>query len=410
MAAEPHASLSTNQIRIAEFALAIGSFAIGTGEFAAMGFLPSVATGFGVPVPEAGRIISAYALGVVVGAPLFAVLGSKLSRRKLLLALMGLFAAGNIASALAPTFGALGALRFAAGLPHGAYFGVASLVAAGMAGPGGRARAVGRIMLGLTIATLFGTPLATWTGQIFGWRTAFAVVGALGVVTTVLVALHVPKDTVKRGAGPLRELGALREPQVWLTLGMAAIGFGGMFAVYSYITPTLVEVSGIPRVFVPFVLMVFGAGMVAGNLVGPRLADRALLPTIGGVLVWNIAVLALFSATAHLTWAAVLFVFLIGTGFAVVPAFQTRLMDVGREAQTLAAALNHSAFNIANALGAWLGGVAVSAGYGWASTGWVGALLALAGLGVFGVSLALERSERATGAPSPVGAGQVPSA
>lgn len=408
MAAQTHASLSPRQIRIAELALAIGSFAIGTGEFAAMGFLPNVATGFGVPVPEAGRIISAYALGVVVGAPLFAVLGAKLSRRRLLLALMGLFAAANVASALAPTFGALGALRFASGLPHGAYFGVASLVAAGMAGPGGRARAVGRIMLGLTVATLLGTPLATWTGQLLGWRTAFAVVGALGLVTTVLVALHVPKDTVKHGAGPLRELGALREPQVWLTLGMAAVGFGGMFAVYSYITPTLVEVSGIPRVLVPFVLMVFGVGMIAGNVVGPRLADRALLPTIGGVLVWNMAILALFSVTAHWAWAAVLFVFLIGTGFAVVPAFQTRLMDVGKEAQTLAAALNHSAFNIANALGAWLGGVVISAGYGWASTGWVGALLAVAGLAVFGLSLALERSARAPSVA--VAAPRVPSA
>ena len=404
MAAEQPASLTASQVRIAEFALAIGSFAIGTGEFAAMGFLPDVATGFGVPVPEAGRIISAYALGVVVGAPLFAVLGAKLTRRNLLLLLMGLFAAGNIASALAPTFGALGALRFASGLPHGAYFGVASLVAAGMAGPAGRARAVGRIMLGLTVATLFGTPIATWTGQLLGWRTAFAVVGALGAVTVGLVAHYVPKDRLQRGAGPLRELGALREPQVWLTLGMAAVGFGGMFAVFSYITPTLVEVSGIPHVFVPFVLMVFGAGMIVGNLVGPSLADRALLPTIGGVLVWNMTILALFSVTAHLAWAAVLCVFLIGTGFAVVPAFQTRLMDVGKEAQTLAAALNHSAFNIANALGAWLGGVVIAAGYGWASTGWVGALLALAGLGVFAVSLALERSTRATSATPAVAA------
>jgi DHA1 family inner membrane transport protein len=406
MAAGQPASLSTTQVRVAEFALAIGSFAIGTGEFAAMGFLPSVATGFGVSVPEAGRIISAYALGVVVGAPLFAVLGAKLTRRRLLLLLMGLFVAGNIASALAPTFGALLALRFASGLPHGAYFGVASLVAAGMAGPAGRARAVGRIMLGLTTATLLGTPLATWTGQMLGWRAAFAAVGALGIVTVALVALLVPRDKLQRGAGPLRELGALREPQVWLTLGMAAIGFGGMFAVFSYITPTLIEVSGISRGFVPFVLMVFGAGMIVGNLVGPHLADRALLPTIGGVIAWNMTVLALFSVTAHMAWAAVLFVFLIGTGFAVAPAFQTRLMDVGKEAQTLAAALNHSAFNIANALGAWLGGVVIAAGYGWASTGWVGALLALAGLGVFAVSLALERSTR----PSALAPQRVPAA
>jgi len=387
----PRASLSPRKVRIAEFALAIGSFAIGTGEFAAMGFLPSVASGFAIPVPEAGRIISAYALGVVVGAPLFAVLGAKVSRRNLLLVLMGLFAAGNLASALAPSFGALSVLRFVSGLPHGAYFGVASLVAAGMAGPAGRARAVGRIMLGLTIATLLGTPLATWTGQILGWRTAFAAVGALGLVTAALVAVHVPRDRPLRGAGPLRELGALREPQVWLTLAMAAVGFGGMFAVFTYITPTLVEVSGIPRAFAPFVLMVFGAGMIAGNLVGPRLADRALLPTIGGVLVWNMAVLALFALLARFAPAAVLLVFLIGTGFAVVPAFQTRLMDVGKEAQTLAAALNHSAFNIANALGAWLGGRVLDHGFGYPATGYVGAALSAVGLGVFLVSWSLHR-------------------
>ncbi|MBE7219943.1 MAG: MFS transporter, partial [Caulobacteraceae bacterium] len=282
--------------------------------------------------------------------------------------------------------------RFASGLPHGAYFGVASLVAAGMAGPSGRARAVGRIMLGLTVATLVGTPLATWAGQALGWRTAFAVVGTLGLVTAALVAALVPRDAPDRGAGPLRELGALREPQVWLTLGVGAVGFGGMFAVFSYITPTLVQVSGVPLRLVPVVLVVFGAGMIAGNLVGPRFADRALLPTIGAVLAWNVVVLAAFALLAGHAAAAVALVFLIGTGFAVVPALQTRLMDVGRDAQTLAAALNHSAFNIANALGAWLGGMVVSAGYGWAATGWVGAALGTGGLIVFALSMALGRT------------------
>ena len=196
----------SRQARLAELALAIGAFAIGTGEFAAMGFLPSVATGLGVTIPVAGRSISAYALGVVVGAPLIAVLGAKLSRRSLLLVLMGLFAAGNLADAAAPDFFSLLALRFASGLPHGAYFGVAALVAAGMAGPAGRARAVGRVMLGLTVATLVGTPIATFAGQALGWRTGFAFVGALALVTFVLVAFYVPRDAPERGAGPLREL------------------------------------------------------------------------------------------------------------------------------------------------------------------------------------------------------------
>jgi len=401
-------NVALRQARFAELALAIGAFAIGTGEFAAMGFLPSVADGLGVTIPQAGHSISAYALGVVVGAPLIAVLGAKLSRRALLLVLMSLFAAGNLASALAPNFVSLLGLRFASGLPHGAYFGVAALVAAGMAGPAGRARAVGRVMLGLTVATLVGTPVATWAGQALGWRTGFAFVGTLALVTFALVTLCVPRDAPARGAGPLRELGALKEPQVWLTLAIAAVGFGGMFAVFSYITPTLIHVAGIPEQAVPFVICVFGAGMVTGNVVGPRFADRALLPTIGWALVWNVAVLALFSVAVHNAWTAVPAIFLVGTMFAAGPALQTRLMDVGKEAQVLAAALNHSALNVANALGAWLGGVVMAAGYSWASTGFLGAALALGGIAVFAVSVALERAERrpsaecaVPGAPSP---------
>ena len=394
MPVEPPATISLARARAAEAALAVGSFAIGTGEFAAMGFLPSVADGFAVTVPQAGGIISAYALGVVVGAPVFAVLGAKLARRHFLLLLMAIFGFGNIASGLAASFPMLIGLRFVSGLPHGAYFGVASLVAAGMAGPGGRAKAVGRVMLGLTVATLLGTPLATWAGQLLGWRAAFALVGAIGLLGVALSAIFVPHDEPEHGAGPLRELGALSNLQVWLTLAVGAVGFGGMFAVFTYITPTLVQVSGIPLAWVPAVLACFGAGMILGNVVGPRLADRGLMPTIFGTIVWNAAILALFSLAVHWAWTAVPFVLLIGTGFAAVPALQTRLMDVGREAQTLAAALNHSALNIANAFGAWLGGAVISAGYGWAATGWVGALLALAGLAVFAVSVALDRKQR----------------
>jgi DHA1 family inner membrane transport protein len=387
------ASVSSRTARVAEFALAIGSFAIGTGEFAAMGFLPSVADGLGVTIPEAGHSISAYALGVVFGAPLIAVIGAKLARRTLLLLLMTLFAAGNLASSLAPNFEALLALRFISGLPHGAYFGVAALVAAGMAPPLGRTQAVGRVMLGLTIATLIGTPAATWAGQTLGWRAGFAFVGSMALVTIALVTFCVPRGEADPHASPLRELGALKVPQVWLTLGIAAVGFGGMFAVFSYITPTLIHVSGLPASAVPFVLVVFGAGMVAGNIVGPLFADRALMATIGGTLVWNAAGLAFFALSASNPWLVVPAVFWVGTAFASGPALQTRLMDVGREAQTLAAALVHSAFNIANAFGAWIGGVAIASGYGFASTGWVGAALALSGLIVFAASLALHRRE-----------------
>ena len=372
---------------MAGLALAVGGFGIGTGEFGIMGLLPDVAGDIGVSIPLAGHVISAYAVGVVVGAPVIAVLAARLPRRMLLLALMTAFAAGNFASALASDYGWLVVLRFLTGLPHGAYFGVASLVAADMAQPNQRARAVGRVMLGLTVATLLGVPLATSLGQTLGWRAAFAAVGAIGSLAILLIWRFIPAVSADADASPLRELGALRRLQVWLTLGIGAIGSGGMFAVYSYITPMLVDVAGIRESIVPFVLCVFGTGMIIGNVVGSRLADSALLPTIGGVLIWNAIVLGLLIFTAGHAWLAVINVLLIGTGFAHVPALQTRLMDVAADAQTLAAALNHSAFNVANALGAWVGGLTIAAGYGWTSTGWVGTLFALGGVGVFTMSL-----------------------
>lgn len=394
--------VSMRQVHLAEVALAVGGFAIGTGEFGIMGLLPDVASDIGVSIPVAGHVISGYALGVVIGAPVIAVLAARLSRRTLLLASMTVFAAGNVASALAPDYGWLVVLRFLTGLPHGAYFGVASLVAANMAQPNQRARAVGRVMLGLAVATLLGVPLATSFGQMVGWRAAFAVVGAIAALTILLIWRFVPADRADAAASPFRELGALRRLQVWLTLGIGAVGSGGMFAVFSYITPTLVNVAGIRESLVPFVLCVFGTGMIIGNVAGSRLADRALLPTIGGLLVWNAAVLGLLVFTAGHAWLAVTNVLLIGTGFAVVPGLQTRLMDVAADAQTLAASLNHSAFNIANALGAWTGGLTIAAGYGWTSTGWVGTSVALGGLGVFAMSLltdgTLRRRSRASAA------------
>ena len=383
----PYKSSPGHQVLLAGFALAVGGFGIGTGEFGIMGLLPDVAGDMGVSIPLAGHVISAYALGVVVGAPVIAVLAARLPRRMLLLVLMTAFAAGNFACALASDYGWLVALRFLTGLPHGAYFGVASLVAADMAHPNQRARAVGRVMLGLTVATLLGVPLATSFGQTLGWRAAFAAVGAIGSLAILLIWRFIPAVSADADASPLRELGALRRLQVWLTLGIGAIGSGGMFAVYSYITPMLVDVAGIRESIVPFVLCVFGTGMIIGNVVGSRLADSALLPTIGGVLIWNAIVLGLLIFTAGHAWLAVINVLLIGTGFAHVPALQTRLMDVAADAQTLAAALNHSALNVANALGAWVGGLTIAAGYGWTSTGWVGTLFALCGVGVFTMSL-----------------------
>jgi MFS transporter, DHA1 family, inner membrane transport protein len=333
----------------------------------------------------------------VIGAPALAVLAAGWGRRALLIALMAAYAVANFGSALAPGYLSLNLLRFVSGLPHGTYFGVAALVAASLAPPGRRAAAVGMVMLGLTGATLAGVPIASALGQHFGWRAAFVFVGVVALAAMLMLRLWVPAVPAERGAGPMRELQALRNPHVWLTLGIGAIGFGGMFAVFSYIKPTLTEVAGLAVARVPLMLALFGSGMVAGNLVGSRLADRSLMRTIGGLLLWSVVVLGGFVFAAHHVASAALGLFLVGTIVAIGPALQIRLMDVAGEAQTLAAALNHSAFNLANALGAWLGGVAISAGLGWTSTGWVGALLAIAGFGVFVLALRADRRRQSLG-------------
>jgi DHA1 family inner membrane transport protein len=376
-------------------ALAMGGFAIGTTEFASMSLLPYFARGLGIDEPTAGHVISAYALGVVVGAPLIAVIGAKLARRTQLIALMVMFALGNGLSALAPTYGWLLFFRFLSGLPHGAYFGMAALVAASLVPPNRRTTAVSRVMLGLTVATVIGVPVASWVGQAVGWRSGFAIVAALGLTTVLLVSLFAPHDVPHADASPLRELGALKRGQVWLTLGIGAIGFGGLFAVYTYLATTLVEVTHVSPAFVPVVLAVFGAGMTIGNFFIPWFADRALMPTAGGLLLFSALMLLLFPLAAPHLWWVMADVFLIGMGGALGTVLQTRLMDVAEDAQALAAALNHSAFNTANALGPLLGGLAIDAGLGWTSTGPVGCGLALGGFAVWVVAcLDARRRER----------------
>lgn len=384
-------ALSPLAIILIEIALAVGGFGIGTGEFVIMGLLPEVAKTYGVSVPVSGHVISAYALGVVVGAPIIAVLAAKMTRRSLLLSLMSVFAIGNILSAMAPDFYSFTALRFITGLPHGAYFGVAALVAASMVPPNKRARAVGRVMLGLTIATLVGTPIANILGQWLNWRAAFYLVGFIGALTVALLWYFQPRDTVAEGASIKRELSAFARGQVWLTLGIAAVGFGGMFSVFSYIASTTTETAGMPVAMVSVVLALFGIGMNVGNIVGSRMADVSLTGTIGGTMLFNIVVMTVFGMAAQYPVVLCLCVFLIGCGFAAGPALQTRLMDVAADAQTLAAASNHSAFNIANALGAWLGGSVIALGWGFAATGYVGALLSAGGFAVFLASMALEK-------------------
>jgi len=387
-------AVSDPAFRTTVLALGLGGFAIGTGEFVIMGLLPEVAASLAVTIPQAGHVISAYALGVVVGAPLLAVLTAHWPRRLLLVVLMVLFGLGNLASAAAPGYLSLNALRFVAGMPHGTYFGVASLVAASLVPPGRRAQAVGLMMLGLTGATLVGVPVAAWLGQHWGWRSAFVLVGVIALLASVLIHRALPHMPAPEGASPLRELGALKNPQVWLTLGTGAIGFGGMFAVFSYIKPTLTEVTGLSLGAVPLVLALFGVGMTLGNIIGAWFADKAMMPTIGGMLVFNIVSLAMIPWTAQYWPTAAMSVLFVGFIAAIGTALQTRLMDVAADGQALAATLNHAAFNIGNALGALFGGLAISAGYGWASTGPVGAVLATGGLALFVISLLLDRRTR----------------
>lgn len=388
----PHAPLTPRQIRWVVFALSMGGFAIGTSEFVVMGLISEIARGFGVTEPQVGHVVSAYALGVVIGAPLLAILGANMRRRSLLLWLMGFYAAGNLASALSPSYHWMMAFRFVAGLPHGAYFGVAALVAAHVSPPEQRGLAVGKVMLGLSVALLVGNPLATWMGQQWSWRVAFVLVAAIALATVVAIAWRLPAGMGAPRTDARRELRAFNRAPVWLALAIGAIGFAGMFAVFSYLPPTLVQVTGVDESFVPAGLVVFGVGSIVGSLAGGWLFDRFGFRAASLVLLWSVAVLLLYPWAAQSVRTVLPAVLAVGTMGALATILQSHLMDVAGDAQTLAAASNHSAFNTANALGPWLGGMAITAGHGWTSTGYVGAATAVGGLLIYLVA----RRERQT--------------
>lgn len=375
---------------IATLALALGGFAIGTTEFVAMGLLPEIARGVHISVPTAGHVISAYALGVVIGAPVLAGLGAKLPRRKLLVGLMVAYALGNLLSAVATNYPMLMAARFVTGLPHGAYFGVASLVAADLAPAGKKAQAVSRVLLGLGVANVLGVPLATWVGQTFGWRAALLVAAALAVVTAVSVLRVVPDTPANAAATMKRELTALKRPQVLLAVATGAIGGGGLFAVYSYISPIMTDRAGLSEAAIPFVLAIWGAGMVVGNIVGGKLMDRAPKRSMVGAMIVMAALFGTFALTSASPVLATITVFFLGASMVLPTGLQMRLMATAGDAQTLAAALNHASFNLANAIGAWLGGVVLAAGLGLTAPMVVAVGLSLAGLVILAFSLWLE--------------------
>ncbi len=377
----------TPHFALAVLALAMGGFAIGTTEFVTMGLIREIATGVDVSIPTAGHVISAYALGVVVGAPVLAFFGARWPRRGLLVALMAAYAVFNALSALATSFELLALARFFDGLPHGAYFGVASLVAASLAPPERKGRAVAMVMLGLSVANVVGVPATTWLGQHLGWRAAFWAVTALSLVTVAMILAFVPSLPGDREATGRRELAAFSKPQVWLTLLVGAVGFGGMFAVFSYIAPTVTELGGLGDSAVPVFLLFFGLGMVAGTWLAGELADWSIMRSLlGSSIGMGVLLLLFFLAAPHGWWLLPVAFGITTIGSVLVVNLQLRLMDVAGDAQTLGAAMNHAALNVANALGAWLGGLVIAAGYGYRAPALVGVGLSVAGFVVLVVS------------------------
>ncbi|MDN5851733.1 MAG: MFS transporter [Actinomycetia bacterium] len=384
-----------SHVGLAIVALALGGFAIGTTEFVTMGLLPQIAAGIGESIPSTGHVISAYAVGVVVGAPVIVAFAATLPRRALAIGLVLALGLGNVLTVLAQDYSSLMVARFIAGLPHGAYFGVASLIAASLVTADRRGRAVSSVMLGLAVANVAGVPAATWLGQTLGWRSAYVAVVLFTLATAALVLAYVPRTPRDRDARISTELSALRRPQVWLTLAIGTVGFGGMFAMYSYIAPVVTDVTGRGDGFVPLVLFAFGVGGVAGTALGGRLADWAILRSLMGALIATGLLLAVFTQVAGNPTGLVGTVFLVSmTASTLVVCLQMRLMQVAGKAAMLGAALNHSSLNAANALGAWVGGVVIAGGYGYTAPSAVGAVLAVAGLGILAVSGVLYRGER----------------
>ncbi|GAB2935388.1 MFS transporter [Streptomyces heilongjiangensis] len=376
---------------LALLALAIGAFGIGTTEFVIMGVLPEVAGDFGVSIPTAGFLVTGYALGVVLGAPIMTALGTKVSRKRMLMLLMGLFVLGNLLSALAPAYTIMLLGRVVASLAHGAFFGIGSVVAADMVAPDRKAGAIAMMFSGLTVANVVGVPLGTLIGQSLGWRITFAAVAALGVVGLLGVARLVPDMPRPQGVRLRHELAAFKNVQVLLAMAMTVLGFGGVFAAITYIAPMMTHAAGFADASVTWLLVLFGLGMVGGNLVGGRYADRALMPMLYVSLGALAVVLALFTLTAHDKVAAAVTIALVGAlGFATVPPLQKRVLDQAQGAPTLASAVNIGAFNLGNALAAWLGGLVIDAGFGYTAPNWVGAALAVSALVLAFLSAALE--------------------
>jgi MFS transporter, DHA1 family, inner membrane transport protein len=374
--------MSRSSSTIAIAALSVSAFAIGTTEFVIMGLLPQLASDFAVSVPGAGLLVTGYALGVAVGAPLLAALTGRIPRKTLLLALMALFTIGNILCAIAPTYGLMMAARVVTSFTHGSFFGVGSVVAAGLVAPDKRAGAVALMFTGLTIANILGVPFGKLLGDIYGWRSTFWAVSALGVVSMAAISLLVPKIAKVEDSNFLRELRVAMKPSVLLALATTVFGFAGVFAAFTYVAPLLLDVTGTTQTMVTVALVLFGIGVTIGNMLGGKIADRSLMPGLMGILALLIVVLVAQYVFATSLVPTLVLVTLVGVfGFATVPGLQTRVLDKAADAAALAATLNIGAFNLGNAIGAWVGGLVIDQGFGIAATALGGAALALIGLG-----------------------------
>ncbi|NUL59864.1 MFS transporter [Brevibacterium luteolum] len=389
-------AVGTRTARLAVFALAIGAFGIGTAEFATMGLLPQIAEGLDASITTAGHAVSLYALGVVIGAPVITALAAKMDRRWLLLSLMVVFIIGSVGSTLAPTMNLMLVSRFITGLPHGAFLGVGAVVAATLAPAHRKGTAMARVMLGLTIANIIGVPAAAALGTEFGWRVAYALVAFIGLLTLVAVFFLVPQTAPAAAPSIRGELRTMKRPQVILTLIAGSVGFGGMFALYTYIAPTLTELTGLPASAIPWVLVCFGVGMTVGTFVAGPLVDRSIERSAVIGLVGLGIVLLTFGLFAHVPAVAIGCVSVIGIFSSLfVTALQARLMRESHDAPSLTAAMNHAAFNFANALGAFAGGIVIDAGLGFRAPALTGVGLTVVGLVVTTIAITAYRQSRA---------------
>ncbi|HEX8970721.1 MFS transporter [Oryzihumus sp.] len=376
-------------------ALMIGAFGIGMTEFIVAGLLPDISSDLHVSLSAAGLLVSGYAAGVAVGAPLLTALTGRLDRKHLLIGLMAIFIVGNLVGALAPSYGVLMTARVIAAFAHGTFFAVGSIVATQVVPPGKGAAAIATMFTGLTFANVIGVPAGTVIGHQLGWRATFWVITALGVVGAALIAVLVPSLKVQDPPSLRQEVGVLRRPQVLLALAMTLFGYGGIFVAFTYIAPILEQISGFSQSMVTALLVLFGLGLFVGNTLGGKLADRHVMRALMGILTALAAVLAALSVTAHHQVAAAVTVFLLGAaGFGTVPGLQLRVMDKAEGAPNVASALNIGAFNLGIAGGAFLGGVVVDSPLGLGATPWVGALVTLVGLALAAVSARMDRTRR----------------